>query len=538
MFDSLRSRNISEEIILNENAVDQISEMIDRFLEEQNTDRSTRFRIRLSMEEAMLRWIDRFGHDHNVRIEISKVFNYQTITLMLEGDPYNPLATSENDLGEWAESLYTGISLDPTFQYRKGMNILQLKMRIPDKNPALRLLVFVLIGTFIGLLGKYVFPDALRLSLLQMVLEPIQTLFVRILNLASAPIIFLSVIAVVCEVGQMTSIGQSGRRMISRFLLYTFIETLAVSVLAVFFSGLKVSPTDFTTNEFSGVLDFFIQYIPNDALNPFIEGNSPQLILLALVLGNALNAAGPMASSLRKIVTQADNVGVIIAGWVSRIAPFFISVLLILGFWNGSVSRILIVWQPLLIGLLLSIILLVTTMFYVSKKLGVPVRLLAVKMKPSFLTAFRNSSVDAAQFENTLCCEDKLGISTKLTSFGIPMGLITYMPSACIFTSVIVLFSAKLYHVQIDTVWFLTAILLSVSLISATPPVAGIGLLTYLMLFTQLGIPKEALTMALFADIISGFASCAINQAMLQMELLLEAKTLNLVNENRLKKEE
>ena len=56
------------------------------------------------------------------------------------------------------------------------------------------------------------------------------------------------------------------------------------------------------------------------------------------------------------------------------------------------------------------------------------------------------------------------------------------------------------------------------------------------MLFTRLGIPDSALAAAMTADIICGFAVAALDQAMLQVELLLEADRLGQLNQTLLHK--
>ena len=529
--------NINEDIELTGASLDHISEIIADFLLQMRMENSSRLRVRLSMEEAMLRWMDHFGNGVPVHLEIGVILNRPTITLTLSGEQFNPLVSSENDLGEWAESLFTGISLSPTYAYRRGVNILQLKMSMPEHNPALKLLLAVMIGGSIGILGKMIIPNEIMSRIVYTILDPIQGVFLRMLNVTSGPVIFLSVITTTCAVGSMTAIGKSGRRMTLRFITITLIATLISAVVMLKPLSIHLAQTLFDESQFSSVLDLLLQAIPNDAFTPIITGNSPQMILIALVLGNALLAAGPKASRLQTIIEQADTVGLIIADWVSRLTPFFVTVLLILGIWNGSVNILLGLWLPLLSITILSLIAMSISVLRISTSKQVPVRVLIEKMKPSFLIAFRNSSVDASITENMNCCENKLGISKKLTSFGIPLGLISFMPAEGISTMVLLLYAASVYKVSVSIVWLFIAIALTVALTAATPPVSGIGILTYTVLFAQLHIPSSALTMAMVADILIGFIVIPMNQAMLQMELVAEADTLDLLNRDILRAE-
>ena len=51
-----------------------------------------------------------------------------------------------------------------------------------------------------------------------------------------------------------------------------------------------------------------ISIVPTDIMTPFQAGNSPQLIVMALVLGNALLVAGHQAENLIRIVDEAYHV--------------------------------------------------------------------------------------------------------------------------------------------------------------------------------------------------------------------------------------
>ena len=535
MINFMNRINISEDIELTGASLDHISEIIADFLLQMRMENSSRLRVRLSMEEAMLRWMDHFGNGVPVHLEIGVILNRPTITLTLSGEQFNPLVSSENDLGEWAESLFTGISLSPTYAYRRGVNILQLKMNMPERNPALKLLLAVMIGGSIGILGKGIIPEEIMSRIVYTILDPIQGVFLRMLNVTSGPVIFLSVITTTCAVGSMTAIGKSGRRLALRFIMITFIATLLSAIAMLKPLSIRLVQTLFDESQFSSVLDLLLQAIPNDAFTPIITGNSPQMILIALVIGNALLTAGPKGSRLQTIIEQADTVGLIIADWVSRLTPFFVTVLLILGIWNGSVNIILGLWLPLLSVTILSFGAMAVSILRISHDKQVPVSVLIEKMKPSFLIAFRNSSVDASITENMNCCENKLGISKKLTSFGIPLGLISYMPAEGIATIVLLLYAASVYKVNVSIIWLFIAIALTVALTAATPPVSGIGILTYTVLFAELSIPSSALTMAMVADILIGFIVIPMNQAMLQMELVAEAETLDLLNKDVLR---
>ena len=528
-------KNFTETYTLNNENIDIIADHIREYLKELELERSNIIRIRLMMEEALLRWQDHFGDQCSVKLSLDVRLRRPTVTLELADQSFDPLS-SDNELGVWADSLLSNIGLQPRYSYQRGVNILQLKLRRPRLSPALTLLISVVLGLLLGIMGEYLLPASARDAVLQTVLDPIQQVFFRLLNAVAGPVIFLSVLSAICSVSSMADLGKSGRGMIRRFLLLSLAVAVVSGAVAtvVFRPQISVTPLDGT--QFNGALDFFLQFVPPDVLTPFITGDSPQLIIVALIIGYALLAAGNQVGGLVGIVEQANTVALILADWISRLAPVFVTLLLVLGLWNGSLGTMLGLWQPLLIFLVVAVAFLLQRMLTVAARFKVSVKKLIAKMKDSFLIAFRNASVDSSYGASQVCCERRLGVNGRLLSYGLPLGLVIYMPAMTVAYMIVTVYIAKSEGVTVSPLWYIMAVLLNVTLLAATPPVGGVGLLTFAVLFARLGIPNEALMVGLVADILFAFGFAPLDQAMLQVELILEADRLGELNQTVLQK--
>lgn len=520
----------SEKAPLTGEWIDRISERIGEFLQPLHMERTNALRIRLALEEALLRWRDHFGEETEVALELGSRWRRPFITLRLEGENYDPLINRGSELGEWAGALLSGIGLIPSHSYQQGVNVLQLRLKRPRLNPAPMLLMSVATGLLLGLLSKSLIPAETQEIILRTVLDPIQNTFFRILNAVGSPVIFLSVLVAVCGVGTVATMGKSGRRLIFRFMLFSILAALIAAGVSTAFLRPGLGKAALNGTQFSGTIDYFLHVFPSDMLSPLIQGNSPQLILIAFVLGNALLVAGRQADSLVHIVEQANTVGLVLADWVSRLTPLFVVILLVLGIWSGSLDMLLGIWRPLLLLCAVSALILILSLAAASIRERISIKKLAGKMLASFGIAFRKASVDAAFGASQLCCEKRLGISKSLVSFGMPLGLVIYMPATTIACMVFSVYAARCCGVNVSAVWLVMALVLSVTFMAATPPLAGVTLLSYSVIFTQLGIPGTMIPVAMVADILFGFVSAAVNQALLQLELLREANRTGALN--------
>ena len=289
--------------------------------------------------------------------------------------------------------------------------------------------------------------------------------------------------------------------------------------------------------EVSNMLDFFLQVIPGDILSPFLKTDSPQLILLALVIGNALLAVGAPVKGLVNLVDQANSLGLLIAEWVSRLIPYFVCFLLVLGIWDGSIQMFRGIWKPLILFHLYAVALLVISMFRVGRSRGVSVQAMWKKIRDSFMIALRRASVQDAYGENRNCCERRLGVPKRLCEYGLPLGLVIYMPASTMSLMVVTMYAGSVYNIEVSVAWYVILVALVVTLQAASPPVSGVDLLAYSVIFARLGIPSDALLIAMVADTCFCFLFSAVNQSMLQMEMVREADRMNMLNLKRLQAE-
>ena len=85
--------------------------------------------------------------------------------------------------------------------------------------------------------------------------------------------------------------------------------------------------------------------------------------------------------------------------------------------------------------------------------------------------------------------------------------------------------------------WVVTGVLTAGLLAIAAPPVPGGSLTCYTVLLAQLGIPDEAIGLAVAGNVLLDFFMTSCGISCLQSELMLAANKLGMLDLERLKKE-
>ena len=492
--------------------IDLFSERVDEALREIKTERLNRLRIRLSLEEALLRLRDRFGQDAEVSAVIASRFGRPFIQIELEGEAFNPLSRTETELEDWNSSLLTAVGLSPRYNYTGQVNVLKLTLPHKGMSPMEKIILAFILGIVVGLLGTFVLPAGVKAVVSKQFLSPLYTLWLRILNVISGPVIFLMVIATLLNAGKITERGGNSRMVIIRYFLFSFLIAAPGAIVSAIVFHVPFELDVFSGELASGFLNDLVKIIPNEFVTPFMEAQTPQLLLMAIVLGTAINAIGSPVRHLAGIFKQANMVGMLLTDWVSRLVPYVMGILIGFEIWNGETMILSGIWKSMLLALV--------------KKIWRP-----------FAVALKTGSLDEAYGLTEKSCIQDLGIDKEYASVSLPHGLVMYMPISAVGTLVFTVYVAHLYNVSTTPIWYFMAIILSVMIFVATPPVPGANLIAYTVLFPVLGIPESALIDAMVFDIVFGIFAGAGNQLVLQLELILQSAKIGLLDRGILLKE-
>lgn len=531
-------RRMNEKISfpLENGEIDRFSEMLETRLEEIGMERQNRLRIRLSLEEALLRFRDHFKEPVRIDADISYFLGKPHVQIALEGTPYNPLSRTESELDDWNGPLLTSVGLNPQYNYAGNRNILRINFPGNGFNPTVMTLIAAVAGILIGFASWVFVPADAQETLRGVLIVPVYTIWRRILNAISGPVIFFMVTTSVLNMTKVAEQGGSGTRTVLRYFWSSLYFLFLTTVASLWCFGAAVSAFMINTESLHPVLREILKMIPGDIITPFIEANTPQLLIMAVTIGTALNIIGIQAKNLARIIKQMNMVGMQLAEWIGRISPFVI-ILLGAAIWEGEFPLIFGMLKCVLFSCVMSVAAVLAAVCRVSLKEKVSFRLLLKKLKEPFFTVLRKGSVEAAYGQTEYSCITDFGIDRTFTTYGLPHGLVFYMPASAIGTLMFTIYAAKTYDVKTSVMWFVMAMLLTVILTAASPPIQGAGLLSFIGVFGQLGLPSEALLYAAFFDLFFGIFASAANLTLLQAEMVLQADGLGLLNKERLRRD-
>ena len=164
-------------------------------------------------------------------------------------------------------------------------------------------------------------------------MRPLGDLFIKLIRMAIAPIVFLCVSTGVARIGDVRKVGRIGLKALIYFELVTTLA-LAIGLASVFIFkpgvGVNAQQVGASNGDYAqyanggknfSVLGFLLGTIPDNALGSFVRGDLLQVVVFALLFGLAVIGMGERGHS---VVRSLDGIMMAFFGiirLIMRVAP-------------------------------------------------------------------------------------------------------------------------------------------------------------------------------------------------------------------------
>jgi len=326
-------------------------------------------------------------------------------------------------------------------------------------------------------------------------LKPFGTIFVNLLKFIVVPVVLFSMIDGIISMGDMKKVGSVGWKTVAYFLVTTAIACVIGLVMANIFNNAGLFPTlsleagaEWTGATSAKFMDTLVGIFPSNMWQSFSSANMLQVIIIALMFGGSILAAGEKAKLCRDIVSSFYSV-------IEKLMTFVISLSPIGVF--TMMAWVVATQGPAILGNL-ALVLLCAYIAYVLH--AVLVYSLSAKAfahispitffkgaSPAMIFAFTSTS-SAATLPVSKEAADELGAEGDISSFVLPLGATINMDGTAIYQCVATIFLATCCGMQL-TVGQMVTIVVTATLASiGTAGTPGAGMIMLAMVLTAMGI--------------------------------------------------
>ncbi|WP_204218312.1 dicarboxylate/amino acid:cation symporter [Desulfovibrio sp. An276] len=345
--------------------------------------------------------------------------------------------------------------------------------------------------------------------------QPLGQLFINLIRMVVVPLVFVTLVAGAASVGDVRSLGRIATKTLIYYFLTTAIAIVIGLILANIFQpgvGLDLSKDNLkavnvTPPALSAVLLGIIPINPMDAL---AKGNMLQIIFFAVLVGLCINMCSEKTKVVSSFFDGMSEIMIKVTTIVMLYAPIGVFALMAVTVTNHGIA------------VLLPLIKLVAIMYVASICQILFIYLPCVRYsKIKFTTFFKVLSAplmiafttcsSAAALSANLIGVQKLGASKQVSTFSIPLGNTINMDGAAIYMGIASIFAAQVYGIPMPLDKQITIVIMAILASIGSMGVPGAALIMITMVFTQVGIPLEAIALVAGVDRIMDMARTTIN---------------------------
>ncbi|MFB7939760.1 dicarboxylate/amino acid:cation symporter [Streptomyces sp. NPDC056049] len=384
--------------------------------------------------------------------------------------------------------------------------------RIPKFPFWAQIVTGLVLGVLLGWIARSQDVSWLKETLIQ-----VGGIFVQLLKLAVAPLVFFAILVSITNLRKVNNAARLAAQTLLWFMITSLVAVaigITIGLLTNPGAGTGLTPADGKAPEGQGSwIDFLTGIIPTDVITPFTELNVLQIVFMAAVAGIAALQLGEKAQPILSLSESILELLQKALWWVIRLAPIGTA---------GLIGKAIVNYGWDLLGKYATF----TADVYIGCALvlfGVYPLLLATVAKVNPLQFFKGawpaiqlafvSRSSVGTMPVTQKVTERLGVPKEYASFAVPFGATTKMDGcAAIYPALAAIFIAQIFDVQLGIKEYLLIAFVSVIGSAATAGLTGATVMLTLTLST-LGLPLEGVGLLMAIDPILDMIRTATNVA-------------------------
>ena len=391
----------------------------------------------------------------------------------------------------------------------------------------LKVIIGLIIGSVIGILlnpSLGFISEETSLPLANWLDLPGQ-IFMRLLQMIMIPLVFASIIS-----GIVNSTSKNLKTFGLKLLLY-FVFTTAIAIIIgisltlilkpgqyIFSQGgfpsngeQQIAPNE-SINFIDNIPDAISNLIPNNPLESILSGEMLAVVIFTVIIGVAITQLQrKIATPMMRFIEAIQKICMIVVSWAMMIVPYAVFGLMaallsrtgVKIFFGLGYYMIVVV-----LGLIILFLFYLLLVFFFTREN--PFKFLQAIREPQLL-AFSTASSAAVMPSSMKAADKKLGVSSVISDFVIPIGATINMDGTALFQCVTTLFMAQAYGIELSAV---SLVLITITVVAAsigTPAIPGGGVIILASVLQSVGIPNEGLIVVIGIDRILGMFRTTVN---------------------------
>lgn len=376
-----------------------------------------------------------------------------------------------------------------------------------QKRLTLFIFLALALGGVAGTMLHYAIADATKLASIDAGLGVFTELFLRLVKMIIAPLVFGTLVSGIAHMGDQSALGRIALRTMLWFVCASIASlTLGLIIVNILQPGSGIAaglPSSLATSGTAApapsAIEIITHLVPRSVFEALANNDILQIVVFAAFSGLAIGAVGEKAKPLIRGVEGLVAMMLQITNYVMRFSPLAVFAAVAAAIASKG-PGIVVTFGYFIGGFYVSLLLLWSIMLCVAYGMvGRRVADLLRGIRAPFLLAFTTASSEAA-FPGTLEGLRRFGVPSRIAGFVLPLGYSFNLDGTMMYCTFAVTFIAQAYGIRLSLEQQITMLLL---LMVTSKGMAGVPRASLVVISSTLAyfkIPESGLLLILAVD--------------------------------------
>lgn len=366
------------------------------------------------------------------------------------------------------------------------------------KKKKLSLSAKVFIGFGLGIILGIIFKEKI------LIIKPVGDIFLRLIKMIVVPLIFFSIAAGVCSIGDMQKLKRIG----SKTLVYYLLTTALAGLISLTIANLIGPGKGLSAEEIVGsgtvvyeataaptIGDTILGMVPDNIFTAFTTSNLMQIIVFSLFVGIAIIIMGDKGAKVRSFFESGSDVMYTITGMVMETSPYGVTALIAcsVGAYGMKIFGPLAIFIGTVYLSLISVVIMYAIMLKLIGKASI--KQFFRKIPELWLVTSSTTSSSGSLPVTLNVTKNKFGVAEDLCNFTLPLGATMNMNGGVCFYAASVIFVSQIYGIELSITQQIMTVLMATLVSVGAPGIPGGAIVMSTMLLTTMGLPLDVVGM-------------------------------------------
>jgi proton glutamate symport protein len=378
----------------------------------------------------------------------------------------------------------------------------------------------ILVGLILGIAVGAIFygnPEV------QTYLQPIGTIFIRLIKMIVIPIVVASLIVGVAGVGDIKKLGSLGGKTILYFEIITTIAIIiGLAAANLFQPGTGIEMDNLSKKDIGGYIstteqveshsfaDTFVNIVPQNLFESLVKGDMLAIIFFSVFFGLGVAAIGEKGKPVLAFFQGTAEAMFYVTNQIMKFAPFGVFALIGVTVSTFGVSSLIPLSKLIFTVYGAMIFFILVVLGLTAKLVGINIFNLIRILKDELILAYSTASSETV-LPKVMEKMERFGCPKAITSFVIPTGYSFNLDGSTLYQALAAIFIAQMYGIDLSISQQISLMLVLMVTSKGIAGVPGVSFVVLLATLGSVGIPLEGLAFIAGIDRILDMARTVVN---------------------------